>query len=76
MDIVKFIEKLYHINLMEYQKQLVRNIYHALENGEEIKWLVPPRGGSRFDLSILHGIVCAIYKEQMKGDATKCGIKE
>lgn len=52
MDIVDFIEKLYHINLMEYQKQLVRNIYHALENGEEIKWLVPPRGGSRFDLSI------------------------
>lgn len=41
MDIVDFIEKLYHINLMEYQKQLVRNIYHALENGEEIKWLVP-----------------------------------
>lgn len=40
MDIVEFIEKLYHINLMEYQKQLVRNIYHALENGEEIKWLV------------------------------------
>lgn len=51
MDIVEFIEKLYHINLMEYQKQLVRNIYHALENEEEIKWLVPPRG-SRFDLSM------------------------
>lgn len=68
MDIVEFIEKLYHINLMEYQKQLVRNIYHALENGEEIKWLVPPRGIDRSNLLILHGIVCAIYKEQMKGD--------
>ena len=68
MDIVELIEKLYGINLMEYQKQLVRDTYHALENGEEIKWLVPPRGGSRFDLSILHSIVCAIYKEQTKGD--------
>ncbi len=63
MDIVEFIEKLYGINLMGYQKQLVRNTYHALEKGEEIKYLVPPRGSSRFDLSILHGIVCAIYKE-------------
>lgn len=68
MDIVEFIEKLHHINLMEYQKQLVRNIYHALENGEEIKWLVPPRGIDISNLLILHGIVCAIYKEQMKGE--------
>lgn len=68
MDIVEFIENCTKINLMEYQKQFVRNMYDALENGEEIKYLVPPRGISRFDLSILHGIVCAIYKEQMKGE--------
>lgn len=37
MDIVEFIEKLYKINLMEYQKQLARNMYDALENGNEMK---------------------------------------
>ena len=42
MDIVEFIEKLYHINLMEYQKQLVRKMYRAFEHGEKMNYIVLP----------------------------------
>lgn len=63
MDIVEFIEKVYTLPLMEYQKEFIRTYYDAIKNNEQLIY-VPHRGTSRFQLHTLQALIVIAFAQE------------
>ena len=63
MDIVEFIEKLYKLPLMEYQKEFIRTYYDAIKNNEQLIY-VPSRGHSIFQFSTLQALTVIAFAQE------------
>lgn len=65
MEIVEFVEKVYNVQLMEYQKEFLIMAYEARKNEQELIY-IPPRCNNRFSFSILSALAI-VFDAQMKG---------
>lgn len=63
MDIIEFIEKVYTLPLMEYQKEFIRAYYDAIKNNEQLIY-VPHRGTSRFQLRTLQALTVIAFAQE------------
>ena len=55
MDIVEFVEKVYEIQLLDFQKEYIRKVYDTVKNNGQIIY-IPPRGCQKFGLELLQAM--------------------
>ena len=72
MDIVEFCEKVLDYPLLDYQKDFIKAVYEATNDGKQIVYM-PPRGGDRFTLQLLQALVIIDFAKErgyLKGELT------
>ena len=63
MDIIEFIEKVYTLPLMEYQKEFIRTYYDAIKNNEQLIYVLS-RGHSSFQLRTLQALTVIAFAQE------------
>lgn len=63
VDVAEYIEKVYGITLLDFQKEFVRKAYEAVKNDGQIV-CIPPSRDSRFNFELLHAMVTIMVERE------------
>lgn len=66
MTIVDIIEKVFDVELLEWQKDYIIKYYDAIKAGETVHCIIPRGGPSKFSLRTLQTAVLFAYALEIK----------